>query len=352
MKNVTIRLSGFFLVIFLFLSCTKTETSTTPAALKDALSTSALNLNTAMTDIVSSKAFQLLSVSSGTTLKSATVYTANIPLDLVKGVYDYKPLKTTASRTYPLIQFFTKTAATSNMVVNMPLKKLQDPRNLRTYLTADSALTNNFSMTVTDYHNNYNSYHDYDYVNVADISIDKAKAGSLNIKSLVSPTTGTQYASQFAFSNGYTAKYAYTSGDTIVSSFTILKGTSSLYQEKTLTIKNDTAKFGREHQYILTIGNVKIVRKLGFVVEVYLNNVLQPNATVKVIDTETAENTEHSICKKRDLEITFEDGTVSTISALISKSITDITTLFTSLHDVYFAAYVADWISYDIFYKR
>jgi len=63
-------------------------------------------------------------------------------------------------------------------------------------------------------------------------------------------------------------------------------------------------------------------------------------------------STEPSVCHQREIQITFDDGTVSTVSSLISSSITDLSTLFTSLHDVYFAAYVVDWIAYDIYYKR
>ncbi len=354
MKTTAFKLTGFFLMGILVWSCSKTDTGSTPTAFKEAITVSSQNLNNAMTDIATSQAFQLLSVSSssGDMMKSGTVYSANIPLDLVKGVYDYKALKTSESKYSPLIRFFTKSADPARMVVNMPLAKMKNPHVLREYLKSDSTLTNNFSISVSDYHNNYNSYRDYDYVNVAAITIDNAAAGSLNIKSVVSPTLGTKYASQFAFSNDYTAKYQYSSGDTIVSGFSILKAASVLYEEKLLTIKNDTARFGREHQYILTIGNVKMVRKSASAVEVYVNGVLQPKAVVKVIDNEEKEDTEHSICKKRDLQITFEDGTTSTVSDLVGKSIADITTLFTSLHQVYFAAYVVDWIGYDIYYKR
>ncbi len=358
MKNVAFKLSGLFLLSSLVLSCSKTDTGSSQIPLKDALTSSTQNLNSAITDISSLQAFQILSVGSGSTLKSGTMmttttgYGALIPLSLVKGVYDYKALKTEESNHYPLIRFFTKSASTNNMVVNLPLSKLKNPHDMREYHKADSTLTNNFSISVSDYHNNYNNYHDYDYLNVADITIDKVKAGGLSIKSIVSPNHNTQYASQFDFTNGYTAKYLYSSGDTTVSSFTILKAGGILYQEKLLTIKKDTAKFGREHQYILTIGNVKIVRKYGSPAEVYVNGVLDPKAVVTIIDNDENEESEHSITDKRDIQITFADGTVSTVSALIGKSITDISTLFTSLHQVYFAAYIVDWIAYDIYYKR
>lgn len=360
MKNVVFKLSGFFVLSLLIWSCSKpTESDPSQVALKSAITASAQSLNSAMTDISSSEAFQLLSVNTADALKAGTlttttVYNANIPLSLIKGVYDYKALKTTESRGFNLIRFFSKSADSSKMIVKMPLAKMKNPRYLRTYHPADSALTNNFSISVSDYHNNYNSYHDYDYVNVADISIDNVKAGSLNIKSVVTPKHNTQYASQFDFSNGYTAKYLYSSGDTTVSSFTILKAGGVLYEEQLLTIKKDTAKFGREFQYTLIIGNVKIVRKTGSAPEVYVDGTLQPKAVVSVVDEDEGENeeSEHSVCDKRDIQITFEDGTTSTISALIGKSVSDIKTLFKSLHQVYFAAYVVDWLGYDIYYKR
>ena len=350
MKNVAFKFSGIALLGLLVLGCSKTETGSTPTALKEALTVSTLQLNNAMSAIASTQAFQLLSIDNSSSLKAATVYNANIPLELIKGVYDYKALKTAESRNYPLIRFFAKSTDASKMVVNMPLAKLKNPRDLRVYLTADSALTNNFSISVTDYYNNYNSYRDYEYIHAAAITIDKVLAGNLNIKSNVNPTTGKEYASQFTFSNGYTAKYQYASEDTTRSGFTLLKGTSLLYKEELQTVRNDTARFGRESQYTLTIGDVKLVRKADKTYQVYLKNVLQSNAVVAMVDK--VPTTEPSVCHHREIQISFEDGTVTTVSTLISSSVDNLTTLFTALHEIYFAAYVVDWIGYDIFYKR
>jgi hypothetical protein len=212
-------------------------------------------------------------------------------------------------------------------------------------------LANNFSIAVSAYHNNYNNYHDFDYLLTSEISIDNALAGKLNINSVKSPSLGTKYASQYAFTDGYTADYKYQSGDTALSSFGISNSGKVLYEEKRLTIKQDTAKFGREQQYILTIGDVQIVRKSGTKsVTVYLKGVLQQNAVIEIVDRDS--DPEASVCKKRDVQITFDDGTVTTVSTLISDSVADIRTLFDSLHDVFFAAYVVDWIAYDIYYKR
>lgn len=358
MKNNALLFYGLVLLSLVAFSCSKTQNDTGQVSLKSAVLSSSNNLNNAMTAISTAKAFDLLSVSSADALKAATVYNANIPLSMVKGVYDYKSLGTASSRSLPLIRFFNKSADNANMVINMPVAKLKNPGVLRSYQSADAGLTNNFTISVSDYHNNYNSYHDFDYVNVADITVDNAKAGSLNIKSFISPELGRDYSSSYAFENGYTAKYAYKTGDPTTSSFTLLKGAEVVYQEEVLTSKvaltdnDDEREHGHERQYNLTIGNVKIVRNADRTVQVFVNGSLQPNAVVKVVDDEENEGEERSICHKRDLQITFEDGTTAKITDLIGQSVENISALYKSLRQVYFAAYVVDWLAYDIYYKR
>jgi hypothetical protein len=307
-----------------------------------------------MDAISSSKAFSILTVNGGT-LKSASStaadYKVYINLDTVKGMYDYHPGQKKDRWGRSLLRYFDKSADNSKMIVRMPLKKVEHPWLLRQYVPADTLLANNFEISVSAYHNNYNNYHDFDYLLASEISIDKVKAGKLNIKWLVVPKVGTDYASQYAFEGGYTADYKYLSGDTTVSSFGISGSGKVLYEEKRLTIKNDTMRFGREHQYILSIGDVKIVRKSGTkTVAIYVKDVLQTKAIVEILDKEV--DLEGSVCKKRDIRITFDDGTVTTVSELISKSVGNIRILFDSLHEVYFAAYVVDWIAYDIYYQR
>jgi len=353
MKRQAKIITGIVLFAVILWSCTKNNSNENSTSLKQAVTQSAQNLNTAMASISSSKAFGILTVNDGA-LKSASTtaatYKVYIPLDSIKGTYDYKPINKPDRWGWSLIRFFTKTANNSQMLVRMPLQKVSHPRLLWHYVPADSVLKNNFSIAVSGYHNNYNSYWDYDYLLKSQISIDDVVAGDLDIQSVVSPANGIQYASQYAFAGGYTAQYKYNSGDTTVSSFTILKGTNVLYQEKLLTIKNDTARFGRERQYVLTVGNVQIVRTKGMKVQVFLNGVLQANATVTIVDKDN--DSEPSVSKGRDIQITFDDGTTATLSSLISSSVDNIKTLFTSLHSVYFAAYVVDWIAYDIYYHR
>jgi hypothetical protein len=349
--SVRIVISTVFFAAILA-GCAKNDGILNTASLRQAVNQSAMDLNTAVNKISATQAYGILTVSDAG-LKSAdltdSLYRVYISLDLVKGVYDYKPVPMTDRWGFSLMRYFKKSADDSKMIVKMPLKKVKNPMSLRHYSPADTALVNNFKIAVSDYHNNYNSYWDYDYLLASEISVNDTVAGRLNIKTIISRTKGTNYASQYSFTDSYTAKYKYLTGDTTVSSFGILNGNKVLYEEKLLWIKNDTARFHHEREYILTIGNVQIIRNAGKV-QIAVDGVIQPGAVVSIVDNDN--DSEASVCKKRDVQITFEDGTVTTVSALIGKSVSNIKTLYKSLHSVYFAASIVDWIAYDIYYHR
>ncbi len=344
------------LIAFAFSSCTKnvgTSGTSGKLSLKQSVDQSTANLNLAVKEISSSPAFGILTVNDGS-LKSGTVtdstYRVNIGLDLIKGIYDYKPSVRRDRRGGSILHFFTKTADSNDMIVRMPLQKARNPFALRYYLRSDSTLSNNFAIDVSDYHNYYNSYRNCDYLLASTISTDSVETGNLNIQSTVNPSTGVHYSAEFGFTDSYTAQYQYDSGDTTVSSFTIKDNSNVVYEEKLLTIRNDTVRFGREFQYILTIGNVQIVKNsVTRTTQVYVDGTLQSNATIQVVDATS--DSEPSVCKKRDVQITFEDGSTATISSLIGQSVSDIKTIYTSLHHVFFAANIVDWIAYDIYYQ-
>jgi len=153
----------------------------------------------------------------------------------------------------------------------------------------------------------------------------------------------------------------YSTGDTILSVYSISKGATTLFQEKFTSIK-DLTSHHREKLYSLTIGNVQVLRNPtngnnGLdSARVYLGGVLQTKAKVKIIDTtssSTDDNTEFSVIgHNRDLQITFDDGTVTTVSQLLSTTITDVRTLFLSLRQVYFATNVVDWVAWDVLMNK
>lgn len=331
--------------------CSKVENS--DRSLKEAMSAGAAELGTAMEAISSTDAFKLFTLSAGDVKSDASAadYKVYIPLEKISGVYEYSPASTTDRWGISLIRFFKRTADNSSMIVKMPLKKVEQPRLLRLMQQTDSDLANNFEIAVSEYYNNYNGFHDFDYLLNSEITIDQEKAGKLYIKSFLSPDEGRKYDSHYEFANGYTAGYSYESADSAVYSFAVSKDKDTLYSEKRIAVKSDSSPFRREHYYILTVGDVKIVKKLADkTTEIYVNNVLQTNAKVEIVDAE--QDDDASVCRKRDLLITFDDGSTANLSALISDSVENIRSLFSSLREVYFAAYVVDWIAYDIYYQR
>lgn len=351
MRNINRKLLFAALAASLVTACSKNDN---PISLKNAMNESALRLNKAVKEITTLPAYNILTMSQAGSAKSVTAdstYREYIGLDKIKGEYDYNKVSAYNMWGMSLLHFFKKTADSEKMIVRMPLKKVTKPMSLRHFSIADSALTNNFKIAVSDYHKNYNSFFDYDYLLSSEISIDNEVAGNLNIDAIISPYKNGHYDSQYQFKGGYTAEYNYSYGDTTISGFKIMDNGQILYGEMLLGIRNDTVKSGREHQYILTIGDVQIVRKDGnHQVQVLVNGVVQPGAVVKIIDKEY--DPEASVCKKRDIQITFEDGTITTVSTLIGESVDNIKTLYSSLHQVYFAAYIVDWIAYDIYYQR
>ena len=182
MKSNFFKLPGFVLLSLLIWNCSKSVNDpTSQATLKQSVAQSSQNLNVAMDNIVSSQAYQVFTsgestMKSGTIAASGTPYKVYILLDSIKGVYDYKPVIRKDHMGFSLIKYFTKSADDSKMIVNMPLSKVKNPHTLRDFNANDSTLANNFSISVSDYHNNYNNYHDFDYQLVSQISIDSKKA--------------------------------------------------------------------------------------------------------------------------------------------------------------------------------
>lgn len=105
----------------------------------------------------------------------------------------------------------------------------------------------------------------------------------------------------------------------------------------------------REKQYDLTIGNVEIKRGLGIdSVQVFLNGVLQKTAGAKITDSADSTGT---ICGKRDILLTYDDGTTAKLSELLGPPLTQLKTLIGSLHGMYFAQNIIDYIAVNIYFN-
>lgn len=363
------RAKNFYLAVFvlglLSWSCNNKDglnTSSNTVSLKTSISNGVQELTTAVNSITTSTGYQVLAGPADLTTKSALIspldtITHSILLADIAGVYDYKAKMVTLGHN-SIMRFFTRTAENSQMIVRLPEEKVKASRSLLRYNPSDTLLTNNYVVTLSEYQYNFNWFVSYDYKMASSIKIKDVDAGVLKIQSSSSKANGYHFASEFVFPNGYVTKCRYTSGDTAVSVYAITNGTKTLYEEKYTAIRNSTDLRHRETAFSLTIGNVLITRSLSKgqasldSAKVYVGGVLQLNSKVELVD-KTTDTTDKCITnKKRELKITFDDGTTSTFTELAGTVVTDISTLFTSMRQVYFATGIIDWIAWDVYTKK
>ncbi len=346
-------------------SCTKTtdlNSTSGQVSLKSALAQGVQDLTTAVNAITTSAGYQVVAGPSDLTTKSLSLS----PLDTVQhsilladisGVYDYKAT-TVVRGPGSFLRFFNKTAENAQMIVRMPEEKVKASRSLLHYTPSDTLLTNNYVVTLSDYQYRFRYFNGWTYQMASAIKVKDVDAGLLKIQTSNDKTLGYKFASQFNFPNGYVTKTSYTSGDTAISSYAISNGTKTLYEEKYVGIKSSTELRHRETEFSLTIGNVLIVRKLNHAqtsldsAKVYVSGVLQTKSKVEIVDKVT-DNTNQSVAgQKRELKITFDDGTSKTFTELAGAAITDISTLFASMRQANFATAIIDWIAWDVYTKK
>ncbi|MCX6236820.1 MAG: hypothetical protein NTY07_04540 [Bacteroidia bacterium] len=312
-----------------------------------------------MNAISTSAGYQVLAGPADLTTKSAVIspldtITHSILLSDIAGVYDYKA-NTVTKGPNSILRFFSKTAENPQMIVRLPEEKIKASKSLLHYTPSDTLLTNNYVVTLSDYQYNFNWFVSYDYKMASSIKIKDVNAGVLKIQSSSNKTDGYHFASEFVFPNGYVTKCQYSSGDTATSVYAITDGTKTLYEEKYTAIKSITDMRHRETAFSLTIGNVLITRNLGKgqasldSAKVYVGGVLQLKSKVELVDKTTDPIDNCITNKKRELKITFDDGTSSTFTELAGNVITDISSLFISMRQVYFATGIIDWIAWDIY---
>ncbi len=334
-------------------SCSKVDnqTQTLSQGLKQSIEQNTAAINTAIGKISETKGYQILFLSADPTAKdlaAGTTFKDSITLGLIAGIYDYQPdtIILHHNIAYPF-RLFKKTGTSDQMIVNLPQKLIFSPRYLHSFVKSDSVLKNDFTISASKYHLYYNSWNNLDYKLTADLTLSSMDLGSFDISESSNSYNDQSNSSQYTFTGGYTISTAWQTGDTSKLSFALLQNNNPLLKETTLYMGTGFHK--REKQYDLTIGNVEIKRGFGIdSIQVYQNGVLQKTAGAKITDSADATGT---ICNKRDILLTFDDGTTSKLSTLISPALTQLKTLVTSLHDMYFAENIVDYIAINIYFN-
>ena len=343
-------------------SCT---TELTVVSLQSNLEKSSLELNTALTAIKNSQGYQVLATQGIDDMGMSKVYSPvidstfnTILLTDILGEYEFNKANTYKKWKQPINRFFSRTADNdSALIVRLPEEKVKRPNLLFKYNPADTLLTNNYVFSLNKYDYKFNRYLGWDYAMASTINVKNVDAGALSIQSSSSKESGYKFVSEFVFANGYSINSTYANGDTAVSVYAVKQGTNVLYEEKYTAIKTLADKSHREREYALTIGNVQIVRKAGpsslDSAKVYVNGILQTAAKVDLVDISGTDATEISVTNhKREIKITFDDGSSKTISELLGTSVETIRNLFLSLRQSYFATSIIDRIAWDIYINK
>ena len=334
-------------------SCSKVDnqTQTTPQGLKQSIAQNVAAINAAVNKISETKGYQVLSLNGGSTAKiiaPGTTFQDSITLALIAGIYDYQldtiPLH---HNFYYPFRIFKKTGISNQMIVNLPQKLIFNPGYLHSFIKSDSVLKNDFTITASDYHLYYNYRNNLDYKLTAGLTLSGADLGSFDVSESSNSFSDQSNSSQYTFTGGYGILTTWQTGDTSKSSFALLQNNTPLLKETILYTGTGFRK--HERQYDLTIGNVEIKRGFGIdSIQVFQNSVLQKTAGAKITDSADSTGT---ICAHRDILLTFDDGTTEKLSTLISPALTQLKTLVTSLHDMYFAENIVDYIAINIYFN-
>jgi len=365
------KTKGIYLALllgsFTMWSCSNKD-DLSQGSLKTSMNNSVHELTTVLNVISTSEGYQVLAGSESSTDGPDMVQSSVLAFDStynsilladIAGVYEYKatPYKRWQNS---LMRYFVKTGESAHMIVSLPEQKVLNNRSLLRYSPEDTLLTNDYIFDLSEYQYNFNYSLGWDYKMAANINVKSVHVGDLKIQSSFSRADHYNYASEFLFADNYKAICNYTTGDTAVSTYAINDGTKTLYEERYTAIR--TSSIGnryKEKEYALTIGDVQIVRTKGHGLsgldsaKVYVAGVLQLNPKVEFVTDSSSDDSENCLTnRKRDIKITFDDGTSSTITELLGTSVETIRTLFKSLRQASFTTNVIDRIAWDIYRNK
>lgn len=358
-----------FSTLLIFIGCNSTNDLKTDnaASLKVALQNNVATLSTAISEIANTPDFEMMSGVSGNSSMvsifdsqfapptSAKVDSVKIQLADIAGTYNYSWTKVKKGQ-FNIMRFFDRVANSDDMFVKLPVQKVKNPASLFSFQPKDSLLTNNFEAQVTEYLLKRSKLTGFEYNLKSSLKLDNAALGVLSIQTKRNKMNGYNYSSSYKLSSGYDVVCKDMSGDTLTSVYSITKDDKTLFEEKTSTYKVDNGKNKREKVYSLTLGNVKIVRTMGLNsfdnAKVYLDGVLQANAKVEIVVINPSDDEQTVVKQKREIKITFDDGTSTTIKELTNNAIDKIGEVFRSVRQAYFATDIIDRIAQNIYWNK
>jgi hypothetical protein len=344
-KLIMKKITAVFVVLAALLMWQCSRTADT-VSLKSAVDDGVAKINTAMSVITGTKGYELMTITDLT--KSEESFNDSINLDMIAGVYDFVPDTFFCHRFYKPFWRFEKTAESEMLVMNLPQRLVFHPRYLFNPNPPDTVAENDFTITASDYHCYYSFWHNYDYRLTAGFTLKDEDIGSLDVMYSGETFADKSYSSEYKFTEDYSVSVSYERGDTSVSSFELKKGDEILLAEERSFIWKGFHQ--SERMYTLTIGDVQIVRGSEIdSIQVYLDGVLQQTAGARITDENEGDG---SVCHRRDILLTFDDGTTEKLSELIGPALDTLGTLTGTMREMYFAKRIVDHLAFSLYYQR
>jgi hypothetical protein len=323
-------------------SCSRFETE--KLNLKQSVENSVADVNNAIHHISETKGYEILSADAAP-LKSESDFRDSITLDMIAGIYDFQP-DFNHHQFFTPYRLFERTGESDLMVVNLPQKLVLHPGSMHSLQASDSTLENDFTITASAYNFFYTWFSEFDYTLNAGFELESEDLGRFAVLAAGNEDSGSSYFSEYTFTEGYTIGVGFESGDSSVSSFVLADGDDILLKETHIKVRQGFHK--RERLYILTIGNVEVRRGMAIdSIQVFLDGELQKEAGAKITDDTGSDG---SFCHRRDILLTFDDGTTMNISELLAPSREILRTLYDSLHGMKVAKHIVDYIAFSIYY--
>lgn len=313
--------------------------------LKQSVEQSINKIDEAVSDISAGKGYQMMcaNIESG---KSVMDFNDSISVGMVSGVYNFKPDMTRWNNFVIPYRIFKKVGESESIIVSLPQKLVFHPKYLHAIYAPDSILENDFTINATDYHLYYTLFKKYDYKLDAGFMLNGQNIGSLNILVSGIMPYNHSYTSAYTFAEGYNIVVSMESGDTTTTSFALGNEDEIMMKETIVTVGEGFVR--KEAEYILTIGNIEIRRDNGTDINrVFLDGIEQKEAGVVVYD---GAGTDGSILQQRDIQMTFDDGTILNLSELLNPLGETLGTLVDSMHSMSFANNVVNYIALSIYY--
>lgn len=339
-KNVFAMTIGIAVIAW---GCSKIQPS---GGVRQSVENGVAGISHAISSITATTGYQLLS-GNGSTAKSSYTMKDTINLGMIAGIYDFQPDTVMHLHYFSPYRLFKRTGESENMVVNLPEILVMHPGRLHFFALKDTVYPNNFTITATDYHVYFGWWNNYEYKLAAQLMLNNENAGSMDVSTTSRYEHSNSYSSSFTFDNGYNIADLWQDGDTATSSFSLSMGNDTLFMENNVFIR--TGFHMAERQYTLTIGNVRLMKSPGVdSLQVFVDGTLQ-NVAARII-TSTSDTTA-SVCQRRDILLTYNDGTTSTLSSLLDPIKTQLNDLRDSLHNMYFSKQIIDYIALSIYYN-